>query len=168
VPDDFVPDDYYCAAVCLRGHTLTNRLALTELAMALGHTARRCVTCGATVIATCPECGERIRGAPENSFVDDVYKPPDFCDKCGEPFPWLSRQGLIYQLEDILDQTDVDTATKLRVREQLEALADTDIDEPQEIQRWKRIKNLAPSFIEDGRRIISILATEALKKELGL
>jgi hypothetical protein len=38
--------------------------------------------------------------------VGHEYHPPDFCEDCGAPFPWLSRQGRIYHHENMLDKED--------------------------------------------------------------
>jgi hypothetical protein len=84
--------------------------------------AKRCVKCGAEIITDCPSCGQRIRGQVSN-LHGGQYRPPDFCDHCGAGFQWVTRQGHIYQLQNLLDEADLDAATRLTVREELEALA---------------------------------------------
>jgi hypothetical protein len=73
------------------------------------------------------------------------YNAPDFCEDCGTPFPWLSREGRIYLLQNILEESDLDAATKLRAREQLEALTDPDLEEEEQAKRWARFRNAAPT-----------------------
>ena len=51
--------------------------------------------------------------------------------------PWLSRQGRIYQLQNLLDEEGLDPATELRVREFLQELADSDPDNPNEVNWWQ-------------------------------
>jgi hypothetical protein len=115
--------------------------------------------CGAEVLTACEECGSRIRGNPAGMWGD--YTPPDFCDVCGTPHPWLSRQGRIYQLQDILDDAEIEPAEKLRAREQLEALTDPDLDEETQAERWARFRRAAPSVWggEAAQRIITTVLT---------
>jgi hypothetical protein len=124
---------YRPAAICKRGHTQTQDLTLGEV-------GERCPTCGAKVLTGCPKCRTRIRGYYHvpgvTSFTGD-YTPPRFCDSCGAPFPWLDRQGRIFELENMLDDEDLDDASELAVREQLRALADPDLDEGEERKRWE-------------------------------
>jgi len=73
------------------------------------------------------------------------YTPPGFCDTCGSPHPWLSRQGRIYLLQDILDDSEIQPAEKLRAREQLDALIDPDLDDEAQAERWARFRKAAPT-----------------------
>ena len=92
------------------------------------------------MITACPTCDTRIRGyysVPGVLSLGDAYNPPDFCYACGAPMPWLSRQGRIYQLQNLLDEEGLDPATELRVREFLQELADSDPDNPNEVNWWQ-------------------------------
>jgi len=151
---------YDSAAVCRRGHVFT---AHAERAAEVPH---RCVTCGAEVIIECPACGKRIRGLPFN--VNAKYRPPDFCDDCGTPFPWLTRAGHIYQLENLLDEADLDAATRLQVREELDALAQPDLTDEEQRKRWERVKKLAPAVWDSGQKILVNVVSETIQKSLGL
>jgi hypothetical protein len=71
--------------------------------------------------------------------VSPEYNPPDFCEDCGAPFRWLSRQGGIYLLQDMLDREDIDPA-RLEAHEQLEALTNPDLDEDEQRRRCERFK----------------------------
>jgi len=141
--------DYYSAAVCRRGHDATSIVELAEEPL-----PKRCVECGAEVLTACQECGFRIRGGAAG--WGGPYEPPDFCDNCGSPHPWLSRQGRIYLVQNILDEADVNEADRLRAREQLEALTDPDLGEEEQAQRWARFKRAAPTVwaAEQAQKII--------------
>jgi hypothetical protein len=134
---------YKPAAVCRRGHVATSDVELSpELA------SSRCRTCGDEILRDCPKCGRFIRGRYQVPGViggGQSYKPPDFCEDCGAPFPWLSRRGRIYLLQNVLDDSDIDEASKLRAREQLEALLNPDLDEDEERRLWERFKKAAPT-----------------------
>jgi hypothetical protein len=157
---------YRPAAICKRGHTQTQDLTLGEV-------GERCPTCGAKVLTGCPKCRTRIRGyyhvSGVISFTGD-YAPPRFCDSCGAPFPWLDRQGRIFELENMLDDEDLDDASELAVREQLRALADPDLDEDEERKRWERVKRYAPGLWEKsgGRAILETVVSAAIRGQLGL
>jgi hypothetical protein len=141
--------------------------------MTIGAYTERCPTCGAEVLTKCPSCGTRIRGY---YYVRGVvgfgseYQPPDFCDQCADPMPWLSRQGRIYQLENLLDEENLDPADELAVREQLHALAAGDLDDDEQKRRWERVKKHAPEFLQrsGAQRIFETLATAAIRSQLGL
>ena len=99
-----------------------------------------------------------------------VFAPPDFCDNCGEPHPWLSRQGRIYLLENMLDAAGLDPAAELEAREQLEALAQPDVNEEDQRRRWERFRNLAPAVWESSgaQVILESVVSAAIKSSLGL
>jgi hypothetical protein len=151
---------YDSAAVCRRGHVFTAHLERAA------DVAERCTKCGAEIITTCSTCEARIRGLPAN--VSAKYLPPDFCDVCGSPFPWLSRQGLIYQLQNMLDEEELDPATRLEVREQLEALAAPELDDEEQLRRWARVKELAPGLWRSSERILVTVVSAAIKDKLGI
>jgi hypothetical protein len=98
------------------------------------------------------------------------YSPPDFCEDCGAPFPWLSRQGRIYLLENMLDEEALDGANRLEVQEQLEALTNPDLEEAEQERRWRRVKTLAPGFWEKSgaQKILETVVSAAIKAQLGL
>jgi hypothetical protein len=156
------------AAICRRGHVLTSD-AMSDRA----RLAPRCEKCGAEVLTRCPACERQIRGV----YIDEegytsllVYEVPDFCAYCGMPFPWASRQARIYQLMDLLEAEGLDPATELKVREQLEALTNPDIEEGDERKRWERVKQLAPKLWEKtgAQQILVTVVSAGLKQQLGL
>jgi len=89
-----------------------------------------CTECGAAVLTKCEVCGSEIPG--EAIGVTTLgWNAPQFCLECGAPFPWLDRAGRIYLLENLLDiEEELDEATRLEVREELDALAASGVDRP--------------------------------------
>lgn len=155
------------ASVCRRGHA--KETALTQAPdRGLGF----CTECGAEILSRCPSCGIRILGTPwwPGVAVFEEYVPPRFCDGCGEPFPWATRQQRIYQLENLLDEEDIDEPTRLLVLEDLERLrASDDLDEQQQFAVWQRIRTRAPGlFAGTAWKISQTLLTAYLKDKLGL
>jgi hypothetical protein len=94
------------------------------------------------------------------------YRPPDFCDNCGDAHPWVGRQGRIYELQNRLDSEQLDPADQLTVREQLEALLSADLDEDEQRRRWARVKKLAPQLWESSQPLINTLISTAVQGKL--
>lgn len=156
---------YMTAAICRRGHVETSDISLQS------EVPDRCITCGSTVITECGACSHRIRGLylVESMWgTSGTFSKPSFCDKCGAPHPWADRQARIYELQNILDEHDLDEGNRLAVREQLEALINPDLDEQDQIERWSRIRKLAPAFMTSGQKIAESVMTAAIKAQMGL
>jgi hypothetical protein len=153
---------YRPAAICRRGHVITGAIDPTNPVQ------QRCHTCGAQVLTKCEGCGARLRGLPER--VAGRLTPPDFCDECGSPHPWLTRQGRIYMLQNMLDEESLDPALALEVREQLEALTDPDLEESEQRERWERVRQLAPTFWDKSgaQKVLETVVSSAIKSGLGL
>jgi hypothetical protein len=92
------------------------------------------------------------------------------CDGCGAPRPWVSREGRIYELENLLDAEDLDPADELAVHEQLQTLVSADLDEDEERRRWERARKYAPGVWEKtgARSILDSVISAAIKSQLGL
>jgi hypothetical protein len=153
---------YLSAAICRRGHVEAEAIEYA------GDTPPRCPECGTAVLTGCPRCDNRIRGASRGMYGG--YNPPDFCDHCSAPFPWVSRQGRIYELLNLLDEEELDPATELEVREQLEALTNPEIDDEEASRRWRRVRDKAPRFWEKSgaQRILETVVTAAIKAQLDI
>jgi hypothetical protein len=89
---------YTIAALCRRGHVIDlDTGGATELGF--------CEKCGQRVINACPSCSKPILG-PEaiadayGNLDSEGWTRPEFCGDCGSAFPWVDRQGRIYQLEN--------------------------------------------------------------------
>ena len=153
--------EYTSAAVCRRGHVASVNIERRA-------PSKHCEKCGAKVLVACAQCEERIRGDYVSSGVVLPYTPPQFCDSCGAPHPWAGRQARLYQLQNILDEQNLDEATRLSVQEELEALQASEMSEEEQKKRWLRIKDLSPGLIQAGQRIIESIVTSGIKAGLGL
>lgn len=160
---------WQAATVCRRGHVAVNGLTEAPITAGLGY----CADCGAQIIARCPACGIRIRGCYHNPDVEDLgsFELPRFCDGCGEPYPWATRQDRIYQLENLLDEEDVDEPTKLLVREDLERLRleGAELDQEAQLAIWRRIKSRSPGLLAGAAwNVGQNLLTAYVQQKLGL
>ena len=178
---------YQPAAVCQNGHgiagDLMSRLDLLERAGIHGGVfttpvgpdhpiAGFCSKCGAKVLIACTSCGERIRGRYQDSMVLTLasYSPPSFCDYCGEPHSWASREALLMKLETLLthDNDALGSADKLAIRKKFEELRTGQLNEKQETNRWLFIKDKMPNFQSLGTPILHVILSESAKKALEL
>ena len=71
---------------------------------------------------------------------------------------------------NLLDEEELDPATELEVREQLEALTNPELDEAEQERRWKQVREKAPGLWEKSgaRSILESVVSAALKAALGL
>lgn len=79
-------EGYDLAQICLNGHVICS-MAITHPNSKRDH----CTICGAKTIMNCPNCDNQIKGYYHSPGIISLaeYKPPRFCEKCGEPYPWV-------------------------------------------------------------------------------
>jgi hypothetical protein len=89
---------YDAQQVCLTGHQITNSYYSKK-----DERRDRCEKCGSTTIHKCPKCGEDIRGKEYGIGGSDkeVISVPEFCVKCGTPFPWTAVRGSVGEKQQI-------------------------------------------------------------------
>ncbi len=74
---------FYPAQICTKGHVLRSNDGLNPL-----QSGEHCPKCGNVCLDACSKCGMAIRG--ERVMVARVkYRPPNYCHKCGHPYPWM-------------------------------------------------------------------------------
>jgi hypothetical protein len=132
--------------------------------------AQFCPRCGAPVCTRCQDCSAPIKGVSQNRIGWMNYEPPAFCEMCASPYPWLNREGRIYLLQNMLDEQDMDPATRLEVREQLEALASPDLSDEEQAALWQQVKRRAPTLWDKtgAQKILETVVSAAIKGQLGL
>ena len=59
-------------------------------------------------------------------------------------------------------------ADQLTLREKFEELANPELGEEQQVERWKAIKRIAPGVLDSSRKIAETLLTSYMKGQLGL
>ena len=74
--------------VCLSGHQITSMADSHP-----EHKRKNCPKCGASTITQCPACKANIPGYHHIPSVIRIgsTKVPAFCQECGKPYPWTSR-----------------------------------------------------------------------------
>lgn len=157
------------AAVCRRGHVLSRSIHIDKAVP----DATKCTTCGADVVTSCGVCGRRIRGTRFTFGViasHSGWTPPGFCDGCGAAHPWATWEQRVWALENMLEDEDLDEATRLRITTLLGEIGrDGATFEPETEQRiWGRVKDLWPGLTEKAWTIAGPLITAEAKRKLGL
>ncbi len=154
--------DYYSAAICRRGHVETMRIELNSQKI-----KAHCEKCGAPILTSCPNCEKAIQGAPTGLMGN--YPKPDFCTYCASPFPWVSRQARLYQLENLLDgQEGLSEADRLTIQEQIQALTKSDMADEEQVKRWKMIRKVSPTLFEFGKELIFSVTSDLVQKQIGI
>jgi hypothetical protein len=156
-------DGYKTAGVCRQGHVATDHLELSpELA------GKFCKDCGGTILTACPSCRSRIRG---HYFISGLlstrdYHPPNYCEDCGKPFPWMEeRLRVASALTDELE--NVNESDRVRIKESLGEIAKDSPATSLAVIRLKKLLGTATDAI--GRALWNAaidIATEAAKKGL--
>jgi hypothetical protein len=89
---------YDVMQVCVKGHQITAHYNSSP--------ERRqdfCKECGFPTIFACPRCKEAIRGEYNVSGVVAIgfeVPVPEFCHKCGEPYPWTKENHQKKSIDD--------------------------------------------------------------------
>ena len=76
--------------VCLNGHIINQ-----EAVNSPEYNKNFCTCCRAKTITKCPKCDKPIPGILRSNrlgVMDNQSSAPDFCDDCGEPFPWDGKK----------------------------------------------------------------------------
>ena len=86
---------YDVMQVCLNGHQITDNYNRYP-----EHRKDFCDKCGEKTITRCPKCNEPIRGDYHVEGVLAIKETPvpEFCHKCGAPYPWTERKAKIKEI----------------------------------------------------------------------
>lgn len=140
--------------------------------MLTGPVAPRCGRCGAEILTACPSCNSPLRG----SYVGVAVvggAPDNFCWSCGDPYPWATRQAIVYHIENLLagDKTLAE-GDRRALREQLASLNQTPSAgkgvEHEQVAALKALRTLAPTIWNAAAPLVTALATAEMKRQLGL
>lgn len=159
--DNEPPGHFDTFQICLNGHRITS--------LAASHPEQRadfCKSCGQPSIMGCQKCKKPIPGyywAEYGSHAPTSI--PNYCDGCGEAFPWLQRN--LAALSDLLEVDGLSVAD----RSALVAYArDLTVETPQTpvaVAKWRRYLETAGKTVVGGIKSILVeIAAEVIKKHL--
>jgi hypothetical protein len=161
-----MPGEYYTAAICRRGHLATATLELSG-------TRPKCAACGATILTACQKCSARIIGFSMDTLSSEPLKPADFCSACGAPFPWASRQAVVWHVQNQLDEDQsLSEGDRRALHEKLDSLLETPdgggrVDKMQKAA-LDAFRRTAPVAWKVAQPVLSTLLTAELKAHLGI
>jgi hypothetical protein len=92
-----INEGYDTMQVCNEGHLITAFAKTQPEGM-----KERCNKCGSETITACPECSTDIQGHfhVHGVFSLESTPIPDYCHKCGKPYPWKSNTASKVQNAD--------------------------------------------------------------------
>jgi len=159
---------YMQAAVCRRGHVIDDLIepAVTRREPLPKH----CKKCGALVLTECPQCTTRIQGSARGAVAWE-WNPPDFCHQCGSPYPWVSREGIAYQIENLLEADDLPQGDRRVLVEQLASLREPAGDaavENRQMAALRLLKSGAPKAWALAGPVLQGILTAEMRRQLGL
>lgn len=150
---------YDIAQVCLNGHTITEMAGDHP-----EHKRDRCEDCGERTICECQKCNESIQGYYHSGVIGIFeYTPPRFCQKCGEPFPWIATK--LETAKEIVDMMD---SLNQQEKEDLKSSIIELVKETAKVSiakvKLKRYLKKVDSDISDGLKEVLV---DVLSEELG-
>lgn len=103
-------EGYDTALICKNGHVIT-----TLFETAPDKYQDFCSICGAPTVKACDKCEAKIRGALHGTWPNlKGDPPPNFCYRCGKPYPWMEdRLQTAKELLDLDTQLTADDQQKL-------------------------------------------------------
>jgi hypothetical protein len=125
---------------------------------------RFCDKCGATTTTICQHCGVGIRGRYRESLIFAPYVPPNYCHRCGKPYPWTD--ATLRAARELADELDELTPEQ---RETLKgSLDDLVVDTPRTGLAATRFKSivakLGPVVAQGFKEILLDVMTDSAKR----
>jgi hypothetical protein len=155
---------YDTAQICVEGHIISMFAASNE-----ERTQEHCINCGAVTVMECSHCHEPIRGHHHGPGIGTTpTKPPAFCHKCGNAYPWIEKNlavgaALIDEMQGLSDSEKEALA---------KSLPDLVRDVPATEVAVVRFKKFLPKVGETAyaafKAVLISVVTEEAKKKLGL
>lgn len=152
-------EGYDIAQVCLNGHPANS--SFKDLPQ---FNQDYCEKCGERTITLCQKCNTPIRGYYKGHITVKPYKPPSYCYKCGNPFPWIK-----IKIQAAIEMLNVNNSlSKEDVEQAKECINDFIRDTPHtqvSASRFKRLmKNIGNEATSAIRDILIDVISETAKK----
>lgn len=152
---DPVHFDHDVAQLCLNGHVINPRsIEYPEFNQEF------CEKCGETTTTDCPSCGSKIRGKTMGSLIAERFYAPNYCLKCGKPYPWTEhRLRTAKELADGFDELNEDDRKKLK-----ESLDDLVKDSPATEVAGRRFKKIVAKLGKESAGAIKSVIIDVLSE----
>ena len=123
--------------VCTTGHMITSRAKTNP-----EDKEDRCSQCGSQTLLNCPKCNAEIPGHKHIPRVahPGPKTPPDFCQGCGEAFPWFKKVITTSHPLSVSPVTKIETilsrfhAIARQLRDRYDSRPTLDVDDEYDVQ----------------------------------
>jgi hypothetical protein len=153
--------DGWVAIVCKRGHIATR---ITEI-YTIPEYGKYCQDCGAALYHRCPACARQL------PLVNKGAAAPSFCIGCGLPFPWATREDIVYHVQNQLDLQGLEEGDRRLLEDQLKELLKRPEDkdaENRQVKALEKLRDAAPKAWKFAAPILDPLITAWMKSQLGI
>lgn len=156
---------YDYAQICLNGHLINPQIETSP-----EYNKNYCTECGSKTITKCEKCGCRIKGdyIGDNfmEYNENMYGVPNFCQDCGEPFPWTkSRVEAAIELSNESDELSIDEKEIFKNNIQ-NILTDNPKTEVSATRIKKILKKVGKNTYDALYKLFVEIASETAKKTL--
>lgn len=146
------------ATICLNGHVISEDES---------NFLEFCTICGSQTYSSCSKCKSPILGSETFEYVPKSYTKPNYCHKCGEPYPWtqliLDNAVELLALDEELDE-DTKTLIKTAIPNLLVETPST----PLAVARYKKgIANASQIVRDSMHNLLVDVLSETAKKILS-
>lgn len=155
-------EGYDVAQVCLNGHVITSMLRMKP-----ERGKGFCDKCGKETISRCPNCNQLIQGSYFGGAIHVAfYKPPNYCYKCGKPFPWTEAK--LKAAKELVDElTNLTPTEQEQLKKSLDDIVQDTPQTPVATTRFKRLVAKGGQVAANALRDILVdIASEAAKKAI--
>lgn len=127
-----------------------------------------CPDHGVRIFQNCRTCNARWP-TTWAGYHDPNGRGSDFCDQCGLPAPWLSREDRIDWLRNQI-QTDpkVPPETRYELEDVLARLKAMTPDDTKAVPGWEQIRKAVPKVWEVAKPVLADTIGAEVRKYLGL
>lgn len=160
------------AIVCRNGHVICEAIRTFPQRV-----ADFCEECGEAGVRKCDSCDQEIQGydfvemetvSPEQERTGMGWTPPRYCPGCGHPYPWTqkAREAITEAIQELEDLTAGEREQLLRSVPDI--VADTPKSETAVLRYKKALAKLGRDTATVMQNVITAVATEAVKKMMGM
>ncbi len=149
---------HYTAQICLNGHVVSR-----ELENYPGVEEDYFSKCGARTVTACQQCREPLRGECRYAGFGGVYDRPDYCFKCGKPYPWTEAE--LKAANDLAEESELSESDAKSLKATFPDLVSDSAQTTVAASRFRRLVTKAGPLAADGFKTILVnVVTEAAKK----
>ncbi|MCT4612495.1 MAG: DUF2321 domain-containing protein [Clostridia bacterium] len=128
-----------------------------------------CRRCGEVVIDECEGCKRKIKGnyVYDDYFMPDEYVVPDYCEECGEAYPWTKKKK--ESLKDLLQDTDLSEKDQNDFMNYIDDIISENPRTELAVLKVKGIlRKITSGAQEVARSLVIDIASETIKKSFDL